>query len=152
MDLHNNQLDFISRRDAENNQCAAVLMQDSLITMLNNVKQMNQAKHLSHQLSSGWRDTGSTLITLAECVGVVEQGAEVMPEVLCRLAFHCSTITDMEGNDYNIVYALRLAMADFFSFFNCSVFNELTYLDLGPTRCWLSAVFLKQLHLGMRIT
>lgn len=72
MDLHNNQQDFISRRDAENNQRGVDAR--LLITMLNNVKQMNQAKHLSRGLSSGWRDTGNTLINER----VVVRGARVM--------------------------------------------------------------------------
>lgn len=93
-----------------------------LITMLNNVKQMNQAKHLSHQLSSGWRDTGSALITLAECVGR-RTGGRGDAEVLCRLAFHCSTITDMEGNI--IILFMRCDWqwpTLIFLFLNCSVF------------------------------
>lgn len=93
-----------------------------LITMLNNVKQMNQAKHLSHQLSSGWRDTGSALIMLAECVGR-RSGGRGDAEVLCRLAFHCSTIMDMEGNMI-ILFMCCNGQHFFLSFFffNCSVF------------------------------
>lgn len=47
MDLHNNWHDFISRVDPDNNQHDVVA--GLLITTPSNVKQMNQAKHLSHQ-------------------------------------------------------------------------------------------------------
>jgi len=121
--------------------------------MLNNVKQMNQAKHLSHQLSSGWRDTGSVLIRLAECVGR-RSGGRGDAEVLCWLAFHWSTITDMEGNMIILFVRcdLRWTPCLSFLFLIALYFNEPTSLDLGQTRCWLALSFLKQLHLGMRIT
>lgn len=89
----------------------------------------------------------------AECVGR-RSGGRGDAEVLCRLAFHCSTIMDMEGNMIILFMCCNRQRAPFLSFFFLIAlyFNELTSLDLGQTRCWLALSFLKQLHLGMRIT
>lgn len=59
---------------------------------------------------------------LAECVGR-RSGGRGDAEVLCRLAFHCSTIMDMEGNMI-ILFMCCNGQHFFLSFFffNCSVF------------------------------
>lgn len=51
---------------------------------------------------------------LAECVGR-RSGGRGDAEVLCRLAFHCSTIMDMEGN--MIILFMCCNGAAFLSFF-----------------------------------
>lgn len=69
MDLHNNWHDFISRVDTDNNQHDVVT--GLLITTLSNVKQMNQAKHLSHQ-DRGKQGARSLML---ESVWVAAQGS-----------------------------------------------------------------------------
>lgn len=69
MDLHNNWHDFISSVDADNNQCDVVA--GLLITTLSNVKQMNQAKQLSHR-DRGKRGAHSLML---ESVWVAAQGS-----------------------------------------------------------------------------
>lgn len=68
MDLHNNWHDFISHVDADNNQHDVVA--GLLITTLSNVKQMNQATHLSHQ-DRGKQGAHSLML---ESVWVAAQG------------------------------------------------------------------------------
>lgn len=60
---------------------------------------------------------------LAECVGR-RSGGRGDAEVLCRLAFHCYTIMDMEGNMIILFMCCDRQWAPFLSFFffNCSVF------------------------------